>query len=373
MNQTPLSLMTSLCEIPSVYPREQGIARFIAEYLSPWGFQIEYVKTCGDRPNVIATFGEAPRYLGFYGHIDTVPPASQYDRDPFTVSVDGDIARGLGVCDMKGGVACIMLAGIDAARAGHPVKLVFGVDEENISEGAHDLVSSEKLDDIECLIVAESGQIQDYTQPISVCLGRKGRIVLDIEVAGRAAHAAEATKGENAIERAAELVSLLGTIPLASHPRLGTTTLIVQEIQGIANAFSIPERCLIRCSALTVPGDTGEVLAQKISELAQERGITISIAPKARKTPYGEAFEVDTSHPAVAGVLGDILTPLGVEPIFTPSVADENIFANRLGIPVITIGAIGGGDHTKDEWVKISSLTTLVETYNQIISLYHKR
>jgi hypothetical protein len=40
----------------------------------------------------------------------------------------------------------------------------------------------------------------------------------------------------------------------------------------------------------------------------------------------------------------------------TQSVADENVFANRLHIPVVTIGPIGGGDHTAEEWVSLNSL-----------------
>jgi acetylornithine deacetylase/succinyl-diaminopimelate desuccinylase-like protein len=115
---------------------------------------------------------------------------------------------------MKGGISCILQAAAWATTEGLPVKVILGVDEENISQGANDLIRSGKLSDVGFLIVAESGQVTDFSQPISVCLGRKGRIVFEIEVIGMAAHAAEHHKGVNAIEKAAELCLALRELPL---------------------------------------------------------------------------------------------------------------------------------------------------------------
>jgi len=62
-----------------------------------------------------------------------------------------------------------------AVKNNYPVKFIFGVDEENISKGAHDLVNSGFLQDVGFMIVGESGQVKDIGKPFSVVYGRKGR------------------------------------------------------------------------------------------------------------------------------------------------------------------------------------------------------
>lgn len=365
-----LTLLSTLVSTRSVYPEEQRIAVCIESYLREWGFTVERVMTEGGRPNLVATFGKSDKYLAFYGHMDTVPPAGDYLRDPFSVAADGDIVRGLGVCDMKGGLTCILQAAEWAAKNNLPLKVVFGVDEEDISRGAHDLVQSGLLSDVGFMIVAESGQIQDYNQPASVCLGRKGRILFELEVFGKTAHAAESFKGVNAIEQACRLVQGLGTLPLPKHSSLGQTSLVIQGISGQSDSFSVPDRCLVTASLLTTPGMLGSDFMASVLELARSLGIEMKIRVKHRATPYGDAYELDTSNAFYKRVAQEILEPLGVKPIYTPSVADENVFANRLRIPVLTIGVIGGGDHTGAEWAKLSSFTTVIESYKKCLTLW---
>ncbi|MBX7143282.1 MAG: M20/M25/M40 family metallo-hydrolase [Oligoflexia bacterium] len=367
-----LSILETLVGIKSVFPNEQEVSAWISRRLETLGFSVAKVFTDNERPNLVATLGKAKTYLGFYGHMDTVPPAADYVRDPFTVHRDGDILQGLGVCDMKGGLTCILQLAEWATKRKLPLKLVFGVDEEDISKGAHDLVNSGFLNDIGFMIVAESGQIENFDQPISVSLGRKGRVVLQFQVQGRAAHAAEPHKGVNAIEKAAHLIGELGSINLGAHRRLGSSTLVVQEITARASSFSVPDLCEVVVSLLSSPGVNSAKICDDIRNLAAKLNIKLQIAPKPRHTPYGEAYEIDTQNQFYRRISDEILTPLGVTPFYTPSVADENVFANRLKIPVLTMGVIGGGDHTKDEWAKLSSYETLISTYRNVLELWHQ-
>lgn len=367
MNQ--LELLARLINIQSVFPNENELSLYIEKLLEQWGFIVERVVTQG-RTSLVATSGQANRYLGFYGHLDTVPPAKDYARDPFEMVVEDGIARGLGVCDMKGGLSCILMLGRFAVEKRLPVKLIFGVDEEDISRGAHSLVDSGLLADIELLVVAESGQIEDYSQPVSVVYGRKGRCVLKCEITGVKAHAAESGKGRNAIEDAAKLVRLVGEAELEAHPKLGKTQFVVQEINAIADSFSIPDRCTITYSVLSAPGMTVDKARDMIEQLAFSHGIKVVVSPAERETPYGEAYELPLSHPTVNRVVEKVIAPLGVTPLYTGSVADENVFAHRLNIPVLTVGPIGGGDHTADEWLRVDSLQSVVDVFKNILMTF---
>ncbi|MEM1347124.1 MAG: acetylornithine deacetylase [Myxococcota bacterium] len=60
-------------------------------------------------------------------HVDTVPAAPSWERDPFELLVTHDRAIGLGACDIKGAAACMLAA---AERTQGPVALLFTSDEE---------------------------------------------------------------------------------------------------------------------------------------------------------------------------------------------------------------------------------------------------
>ncbi|HET9947200.1 MAG TPA: M20/M25/M40 family metallo-hydrolase, partial [Patescibacteria group bacterium] len=183
-------ILRELVETPSVFPNEAAISGKIKGMLLEYGFKVHEVPVEPGRNNIVGTFGESDRYLGFYGHMDTVPPHADYQQDPFTLKIEGDRATGLGVIDMKGGVAAILETAKFAAENNLPVKVLFGVDEENISKGAHALVDAGELDDVAFLVVGESGQVDDYDQDFALNYGRKGHLQYNIHVAGRSVHAA---------------------------------------------------------------------------------------------------------------------------------------------------------------------------------------
>ena len=365
---TPQDLMRQLVAIPSVFPNESDVSHFIEKFLLEHGLAVERVLTQENRPNLVATSAKGNAALGFYGHIDTVKPALDYTRDPFRVEFDGEIARGLGVGDMKGGVACIMCAAVFAAKNRIPAKFIFGVDEENISIGAHDLIDSGKLAGLRQMIVAESGQIRDQNQPFSVCYGRRGRFVMQIEVIGRSAHAAEASAGLNAIVECAKATALINSLEFNAHPSFGATTIVIDYIEGSSNAFSVPERCELRASVLTTPLDKSAQVCQRVKELLSAHAIEVNVSMAPRATPYAESYEVARDHEFVRRFESKILHPNNVVPIYTGSVADENVFASRLAIPVITLGPIAGGDHTATEWVSVPSLANVLSAYQAILS-----
>jgi acetylornithine deacetylase/succinyl-diaminopimelate desuccinylase-like protein len=365
-----LELLRSLVRINSVFPNEATLSRYMQGLLRERGFSVVEVMSEGHRPNFVATFGEAFRYVAFYGHLDTVPPDPLFSFDPFEMRTDDTNAYGLGVADMKGGNACILVAAFCAADKGLPVKVVFGVDEENISQGAHDLVSSGHLSDVACMVVAEAGQVEDFSQPFSVGFGRKGRVAFEAKIYGTLSHAAVATPETNAINRAAAFVRVLESLSFPTHHALGSTRVVPHALLSEASAFSAPGECLIRFSALTTPGVTGEALGDQIRERASLEGLRVDLNLVERKTPYGEAYEVSLEHPWVRAVTERVIAPAEVTPAYFSSVADENVFARRLNIPVITLGPIGAGDHTKDEWVRLSSLGATLRAYEEILRLW---
>jgi len=358
-----LEMLFRMISIPSVFPNEEKFGDYMNGLLREAGFSTRVYTLPGGRPNIVATSGEAQSYFGFYGHLDTVEPAIDYQRNPYEMIVDGDIARGLGVADMKGGICAMFIAARILIGRGVPIKFILGVDEENISLGAHHLCDTKALNDVAMLIVAEMGMPIVDGQPYQFSLGRKGRASITVDITGRKSHAAQASKGINSIVEGVRFLSRLLSIELPAHPKLGVPAFVPQSFHSETISFSLPEVTTIRLSALSTPDMSNDMMLGMVNDLLNELSINGKAYFTPRETPYGESYEVNVDDPFVRSVLQSMVERDGVSPKYASSVADENIFAHRCGFPVLTLGPTGGGEHTAREWVSLASLETCVERY----------
>src|SRR4051812_20617292 len=125
------------------------------------------------------------RSLLLNGHIDVVPAAREegWEHDPFEPQVrDGEIV-GRGACDMKGGIAAMVVAAEALAATGElrgDVVVCTNTDEESSGVGG--------------LACARRGITGDYTivtepSSLEVWPACRGSVYCSIEVDGRAGHA----------------------------------------------------------------------------------------------------------------------------------------------------------------------------------------
>ncbi|MCB0337094.1 MAG: M20/M25/M40 family metallo-hydrolase, partial [Bdellovibrionales bacterium] len=342
-----LKLLDKLVAIPSPYPHEHQLSDFVAQYVERLGCDVQRIPT-GDRNNLIVTTKESPHYLGFYTHLDTMPPAEDCSVDPYELIVAGDVASGLGVCDSKGGMVAILEALEFAVKEGYPLKVVFCVDHQNYSQGAYDVIETGLLSDIDFLIFSEIGHAIDFNSKFSVVFGRNGRRVFDINITSL--HAWD--HPESAVFQAARFISQIKRLEEQLKER-GDQAIVVMPDALKADKRGQPvagSTCYVRCNISTTPS-FGEVefraWVEEQTNLFEGR---IDVRLHERPTPYLEAYQVDRNHEFVRCLEEELIRPHGVVPTTMPSVADENVFAAH-GIPVVTIGAIGGGGHSSSEWI----------------------
>jgi acetylornithine deacetylase len=365
------SLLTRLVSINSVFPAEAELVNFCEGFLQSCGFTVSRVPAAPDRDALIATLGESQSYLCLYGHLDTVPPDPLWQQDPFTVTQSGDILRGLGVADMKGGIAIILQTAAFAQEHNLPLKIALGVDEENISLGSFALIQTSFFDNVGLLISAESGQVVSEAQDFAVNYGRKGRVALTMQVEGKTAHAAQSNLAVNAISEVSRFVNQLHSLEFPAHEVLGTTEVIPFFAHSSTDSFSIPELAELRLNVLTVPGVSHSTVIEKLQDLVLRLEVTATFQLIERATPYMEAYAVDRESHHIQNLERQIFSRYTVTPGYAQSVADENRFAQALSVPVISIGPIGGGDHTAGEWVSLSSLHASFTVYTEIVRLFN--
>ena len=187
-----LEVARRLIAAPSENPPgdERAVAAVVSELLGERGIATETASQDPARPNVIARIdaAEPGPTLVLCGHTDTKPVGERaaWDHDPFGGEVADGRLYGLGACDMKGGVASIVVAlgRLRETLARGSVVGVFTADEEAGSgQGAGFLARSGRLV-ADAAIIAEPACVDEEWQRIY--LGTRGSVLfrIDLEVAG---------------------------------------------------------------------------------------------------------------------------------------------------------------------------------------------
>lgn len=364
-----VELLKKLVSIDSQYPNEQKLAVFLENYLQGLGFTVKRQEISEGRYNLIAERGTTGKPIAFYAHMDTVESAQGWKIDPFKVKEEGDKLYGLGTWDMKAGIGAILKA--VEKPTNRKIKIVFGVDEENISEGVQALIRSGFLDGVEGVIVPEAGNSEkEHLGPRMITLGRRGRAVYSIEVTGLSAHGAT-KKGVSALSIASRVVQFLESLEMRTHPKLPQASQFVRKMCSEGDGLSTPEKAIIELDRHLVPPETFESVLkelQKALEQFNQKGAVVSVSIRKRKTPYLPPYETNPEDPFVRRVVGIMQSLFGsVNYNYGLSVADENAIAS-LGIPVVTIGPKGADDHSPNEWVSKTSYLELIRLFERIIS-----
>ncbi len=336
------------------YPGEEGaVQRAIATWLAANGLRPELQAAADHRPNVLVRLdnGVGPTLL-LTGHVDTVLAVEGWSSDPWVARRIGGRLYGLGACDMKAGVAAAMLATRALGRRRNLWRgtLLFAavVDEEAYSIGARALIASGLA--VDACVVTESS----WEHP---CLGSVGKVLVRVDVAGKAAHASWPAAGVNAAVEAARFVARLDELPLGSHPRLTATRCVLSVHSGSEQyVITVPERARILVNRMIVPGEDGESVLREMRTLgaALDSPATFGFAVD---PPYYPPWETDSGHPFAGAFARAYAAELGRAPAWGyTGFGDANLFAGELGIPTIQFGPHGANFHQADEWVDVSSI-----------------
>ena len=198
-----LELLGKIVSVNSVSGNESELGVFLEAQLRERGFATKRIPIEGGRFSIVGERGSDGIPLLLFGHMDTVPPYGKWDGSPFALRRDADRLHGLGVYDMKAGVAAILAA--TEERGDRKLKVAFSADEENISEGGHAIVESGFLSDVGIAFSTEiSTALTQSHGPEEITLGRRGRCVIEIDVPGKSAHGASGGKGHQRHQRGLE-------------------------------------------------------------------------------------------------------------------------------------------------------------------------
>ncbi|MDP3151591.1 MAG: M20 family metallopeptidase [Archangium sp.] len=288
--------------------------------------------------------------IALIGHLDTVFPPGSFEG----YRVDGNLRRGPGVLDMKGGLVVIAwalkaIASTVGLNAIAPVRLVIVSDEEVGSpEGApllrHTIAGSQLA------LVFESGRAND-----AIVTQRKGTGSAKAVAIGKPAHAGNAYwEGANAIWALSRFVDCVQSL---SSKETGVTV-NVGVINGGTSKNTVPAEARAELDLRFPTRALADELWVKLHHAAQSlavEGVNVKVEPGAGRMPMEKLPGTDALVARYAtcakshGLAADEAPRQG-------GGSDGNTAA-AMGIPTIdALGPRGKGFHTPDEYIEVDTL-----------------
>jgi len=296
------------------------------------------------------------------GHMDTVFPEGTAAERPFRI--DGSIAYGPGVSDMKGGLlgglyAMSVLQDAGFAAFGS-VTYVCNPDEEIGSPYSGPLIL-ERAKGVDACFVLEGARENG-----DIVSARKGVMDFRIVVRGRAAHAGvEPERGRSAALQAAHTIVALHDL----NGKWPGVTVNVGVVQGGTRPNVVAERCELHVDLRAPTRASFEEAVEALQMVATLHVVPdteVAVTPMSGFPPMEKteatARLVDRAK-SIAGELG-----FEVHDAATGGASDANPVAG-LGIPTLDgLGPIGGADHSPGEWLDLDSVVPRISLLAGLIA-----
>jgi glutamate carboxypeptidase len=291
--------------------------------------------------------GDGPPVL-LMGHCDTVFAEGTARQRPFRI--EGDMAYGPGVADMKAGLVVNTFVLCAFARAGLqlPMAALYTADEEIASPASRPFIEANATN-ARAVFNSEPGRPSG-----NVVTGRKGAMFVDCEVTGIPAHSGgNHHEGASAIEALARKVVQLHRL---TDYDTGTTV-NVGLISGGSSVNTVAPHAAasidVRFKTTEAMQDVQTRLAAIIGEV-DVPGTCGHIRQQRYFLPLVQSAQSRTLFDAYVDSAGTLGFAAGGE--FSGGSADSG-FTAAAGIPTLCgTGPVGGKVHTADEWLKVSTV-----------------
>jgi glutamate carboxypeptidase len=289
------------------------------------------------------------------GHHDTVFPPGTFE----VWQHDGDILRGPGVLDMKGGLMVMRTALAALADVGMLADMplaVVSVGDEEISSRHSQAILRELARGARAALVFEAGRVND-----AIVTQRKGTGRISATAHGKAAHAGNNhADGINAIWALARFVDRAQALT----DYAAGITVNIGVIRGGSSTNTVPAEATCSADLRFVRAADGEAVMaaceRAAAEIAAATGARIEVSGRIGRMP----LERSEASAALCRAYGACARAAGLgdgEAALMGGGSDANT-VSAVGVPAIDgLGPRGRGFHTHDEYIEVPTLATRVE------------
>jgi acetylornithine deacetylase len=346
-----LELHRALTAIPSVSGDEGAIADFAAAFLARNGVVAQRLGN-----SLLATQGAGPVLL-LDTHLDTVPPAPGWSRDPWQVESLGGRVYGLGANDAKASVAAMTAAFLAYREVDLPFTLALALVEGEETSGKG---TQAVLAELERLGLPLAAAVVGEPTGLDVAVAQKGLLVLELVARGEACHAANAAAlgAPNAARLLArDLVALEGVDLGPPHAWLGPVTLEPTRLEAGTARNVVPAEAKAVLDVRTTPAlDRREVVARlQRAVVGEVRVLSDRLLPRETSAESEIVAAAHRAHPE-ARLFG------------SPTLSDMVFLAS---VDAIKCGpGRSERSHTADEFALESEVLAGARFYTRLVRAY---
>ncbi len=340
---------------------------YVQGLLADAGIASKLIPNDGEtKANLYATVG--PAGLGgvmLSGHTDVVPVEGQsWTVPPFALTEQDGRLYGRGAADMKGFVACAIVAMTEAARRPlkTPMHLALSYDEEIGCMGVRSLIDMLQTAPVRprmCIVGEPTG--------MQVATGHKGKIALRATCVGREGHSALAPLALNALHLAADFVNVVRSLQAEVAANglhdgdydVPYSTLHVGKLNGGVQVNIVPNHAVVDFEIRSLAGEDTDALIA-----AMNRGAQAILAPLHAQFPEADIrIERLWDYPGLgtasdAAVVNFVKGLTGANGTMKVAFGTEGgLFDARLGIATVICGpgSMMQG-HKPDEYVSVEQI-----------------
>lgn len=350
-------ILKDLISFNTIEDKENNdIINYIKEYLETLNFKVQLLNLVNKKA-LVATYG-VPN-LCFIGHTDTVKCSSNWKTNPFELKITDNKMYGLGVCDMKGGIAAFLdtLKNINLDKLKKGIQIIITFDEEIGFEGIKLIKNSN-------IIIPDNVLIGEPTNliPVVAC---KGCMEYKVKFLGKSAHSSRLIYGDNAIisclkfvKELIEFAESLKEIKSDLFEDIPYTTMNIGLINGGTAINMVPDECYLSFDFRTISKSEQDRIQETLEKVFLK---------------YNLEYELFTNiYPCKVEnkeVLKNIEAITNKKPISYSYVTEGNII-NKNNVVILGPGPVTA--HEDNEYIEVSSYEDTKKIYKKIIEFYCK-
>lgn len=321
---------------------------------------------------LVGEFGAGPKYITLVTHADTV-----FEKvNLFSITQDGKTAMGSGVIDNKGGIVVGLAALREYAKEKkhyYSLRLVVSPSEETGSRGFASIFKTLSEESIFLIGLEPALDNGSYVS------SRKGVRWYDVHVNGKESHAgAHHEQGINACDELAIKISKLQA--LTNYKKGNTVS--VGRMEGGKDKFNIV------CGSAEAKIDTRFATLTTAKELFSKIELVLKTA-YVHSAETGEKTETHFETPVDTAPLPETAQAKKIMSEYvqivkaieghaihgesTGGVADLNQMVTKDSVIADGMGPIGGGVHTKEEFLTVSTLKTRAQALAEFLKLIDQK
>ncbi|HGH6009690.1 TPA: succinyl-diaminopimelate desuccinylase [Vibrio cholerae] len=373
MTDSPvLALAKDLISRQSVTPADAGCQDLMIERLKALGFEIESM-VFEDTTNFWARRGTQSPLFVFAGHTDVVPagPLAQWHTPPFEPTVIDGFLHGRGAADMKGSLACMIVA-IERFIAEHPdhqgsIGFLITSDEEGpfingTVRVVETLMARNEL--IDMCIVGEPSSTLAVGDVVKN--GRRGSITGDLKVKGTQGHVAYPHLANNPVHKALPaLAELAATQWDEGNAYFPPTSFQIPNLQAGTGASNvIPGEFDVQFNFRFSTELTDEEIKRRVHSVLDAHGLDYDV----KWTLSGQPFLTNTGELLAAVVAAVEEVNHQAPALLTTGGTSDGRFIAQMGAQVVELGPVNATIHKVNECVRIADLEKLTDMYQKTLN-----